>query len=508
MVTIPTSRDDEIITAVAKHRIDQPTTRGALSVNAEPLGTTLLSAPLGSSIDDEACCELAETHLHPGAVVFAITLTQSPSVRLAAFQEYGPQEMALQFEIVTVDNQNLPQGSNTVSVQEPTQALTITTVRTAQDLTRLGLTINRRLREIAGDQPLVVCFHSVTALLQFVAPTIAFRFIHTLNGVVASHGGYIHYHIDADAHPPAVIETFRPLFDTVVDGDELIRDKRNTPPVGEPAEHRPKSATGASSETESAILVIEDPSDGETPTIAAIEAGYDTATAPTATPIEAEPTVDAAQESADPDRICCRERPLPELVSATGKTPTPQVAQQIRAEASPGRQGTRRLTDASDSRSASERERTSSSWQWGPRQSIDLSDDTDPSDTHSATDSGTVGERETAPYSSAERSANKDGRTASEKDTTAGSNEKVEASDDFDIGRFSRTLAGVLLLIMGTTLILQGEMVLAGMATLVVGIIPTASPSLLWVGVPAVPLFVSHIGAFGCGIGTVLLFMR
>ncbi|MFB6211326.1 MAG: hypothetical protein ABEI76_07300, partial [Halobacteriales archaeon] len=221
-----------------------------MSSGSQTPSQALLSAPLLSSVDDEACCELVGDHLAPGAIVFFITITQSPTDRLSVYREYGPDDTDVSFELIAVDNQNTATELDADSVREGSEDLTITTVRSARDLTRLGLAINKRLREVDESRPVTVCFHSLTSLLQFVEEDIAFRFIHTLNGVIESHNGSIHYHIDSNAHSPEVMGTFRPLFDTVVDGDDIVRTKRDMEKVKETSQRPPAIELEPSTDTE------------------------------------------------------------------------------------------------------------------------------------------------------------------------------------------------------------------------------------------------------------------
>lgn len=67
-----------------------------------------------------------------------------------------------------------------------------------------------------------MCFHSITALLQYADLSCVFRFLHVLTRHVDTVDGVAHYHIDPTAHDAQTLATIETLFDTVIeyeDGD-------------------------------------------------------------------------------------------------------------------------------------------------------------------------------------------------------------------------------------------------------------------------------------------------
>jgi hypothetical protein len=114
--------------------------------------------------------------------------------------------------------------STTISMQNGPDAITIETVSDPSDLTRLGITLNRLLSEIATpEERTTVCVHSLTSLLQYVEPRRLFRFLHIFRGKLESLDAVAHYHLDPEAHDNQTVGVFTSLFDTVVritdDGD-------------------------------------------------------------------------------------------------------------------------------------------------------------------------------------------------------------------------------------------------------------------------------------------------
>lgn len=98
--------------------------------------------------------------------------------------------------------------------------VSVRAVSSPADLTDLGISVNAFLSEWAGDgNRTVVCFHSVTTLLQYVDLQRAFRFFHLIAGRVREVDGLAHYHVDPSAHDDRTVNTLTTLFDGVAEWD-------------------------------------------------------------------------------------------------------------------------------------------------------------------------------------------------------------------------------------------------------------------------------------------------
>lgn len=82
------------------------------------------------------------------------------------------------------------------------------------DLPALGLTIRSLLEAFheSGTGNVVMCFDSLSALLEAVSLRQAFRFLHILTNLISAYGATAHYHYD-DGLTDQDTETLRPLFD-------------------------------------------------------------------------------------------------------------------------------------------------------------------------------------------------------------------------------------------------------------------------------------------------------
>lgn len=87
-------------------------------------------------------------------------------------------------------------------------------VSSASDLTGLGIQIGQFLSE--WDAPVVVCFDSLTSMLQYVDFETAYEFLHAITGQVHAAGARAHFHIDPDAHDAMEVAGITSLFDASV----------------------------------------------------------------------------------------------------------------------------------------------------------------------------------------------------------------------------------------------------------------------------------------------------
>lgn len=87
-------------------------------------------------------------------------------------------------------------------------------VSSASDLTGLGIQIGQFLSE--WDAPVVICFDSLTSMLQYVDFETAYEFLHAITGQVHAAGARAHFHIDPGAHDAKRVAGITSLFDAGV----------------------------------------------------------------------------------------------------------------------------------------------------------------------------------------------------------------------------------------------------------------------------------------------------
>jgi hypothetical protein len=134
-----------------------------------------------------------------------------------------------QWETETGDR---PQNAAVIAVGDTGDAVdadwaTVEGIASASDLTGLGIEISGFLSEWDGD--LVVCFDSLTAMLQYVELETAYEFLHTITGQLYAADARAHFHIDPSAHDPHTVAAITSLFDGVItlgDGEPAVRSRR------------------------------------------------------------------------------------------------------------------------------------------------------------------------------------------------------------------------------------------------------------------------------------------
>jgi hypothetical protein len=126
-----------------------------------------------------------------------------------------------QISIITVGDFPRSAAGRGSGRKRPSEQIRADTVADPEDLTTLGRRISDQLSEwdLADEQP-VVCFRSLTALLETTDLECVFRFLHILIGRLSSAGSIAHFHLDPRAHDDETVDTLQPLFDAVLDVDD------------------------------------------------------------------------------------------------------------------------------------------------------------------------------------------------------------------------------------------------------------------------------------------------
>lgn len=209
-VEVTVTGSDEIV-------IEDPRESESIHDQLDGISPVLLLAPADA---DETCIELLSAAPYHRENVLSVTFSQSARERLQVFDAYTNEHPAAG-TVISVGEFTRSTSSESAAVGVPGCPFSIETIEDATDLTELGIRISRQLRdwEENGNQT-VVCFRSVTELLEQVDEKTAFRFLHVLAARFEASDAVVHCHMDPDAHDEATIRTFRELFDVVVEVDE------------------------------------------------------------------------------------------------------------------------------------------------------------------------------------------------------------------------------------------------------------------------------------------------
>jgi hypothetical protein len=206
----------------------QVTGDGTLTIRGSPHSTqvdpgqartVLLLAPLESTHDATACNELLSALPSSPTRVLGVTFESTSDDRLETWEFDG--DAPAHISIITVGDFTRSAASRGSEDRRPIDQVRVDTVTDPDDLTMLGLRISDQVSEwdLVDEQP-VVCFRSLTALLETTDLERVFRFLHILLGRLSSTGAIAHFHLDPRAHDDETVDTLRPLFDTVLDVDD------------------------------------------------------------------------------------------------------------------------------------------------------------------------------------------------------------------------------------------------------------------------------------------------
>ena len=177
----------------------------------------LVLGPLTGAHGDRNCVELLEGAGHGPRNLLFVTSTRTVAERWTTWRQYADGRPANLCVLSVGERTRGAAGSSVTTTRGGPETIRTETVSDASDLTRLGIAINRLLKEWEPNRyPTSVCLHSLTELLQYTDPQRLFRFIHILQGRLDSLDAVAHYHLYPDAHDDRTVAVFRTLFDTVV----------------------------------------------------------------------------------------------------------------------------------------------------------------------------------------------------------------------------------------------------------------------------------------------------
>lgn len=176
-------------------------------------GTTnilLEEPPLGEG--REVCTSLLTEGVDEPNVLF-VSYTRGATDCVAEIDRAGVRNLG----IITV-------GDGSTAVDD--ESVVTENVSTPSDLTGLGINIGKVLSD--WEKPVLVCFDSLTAMLQYVDIQTAYEFLHAITGQIHAAGARAHFHIDPSAHDPKDVAGIASLFDarvTLEDDDCEIRTR-------------------------------------------------------------------------------------------------------------------------------------------------------------------------------------------------------------------------------------------------------------------------------------------
>jgi len=176
-----------------------------------PGTNVLVLAPSLSEAKREQCTHLLGVAEPAELDVLRITYSDSPGELVESWRASSDQ-LPSRMGIVNVGDQagiaadtsgDLPDG-------------VVVTTANPNDITGLGMRLNNYLNDLQPDRQLVVCFDSLTELLQFTDVQAAFKFLHMFAGQLRDADAIGHFHLDPNALEDRTVNRLKPVFDEAV----------------------------------------------------------------------------------------------------------------------------------------------------------------------------------------------------------------------------------------------------------------------------------------------------
>lgn len=169
---------------------------------------------------NEACADLLRTKPPDQENLLSVTYASSSTDRYFtwhAHSEGGPANLGL---LIVGDFTRSTSPQSTNESLDP-GAVRVETVADPTNLSELEIEISERLTAWQeNEKQTVMCFRSLTDLLQHVETPQAIRFLHRLTRHIASADAVAHYHLNPTLLDDETVETLKPLFDCIIKLDD------------------------------------------------------------------------------------------------------------------------------------------------------------------------------------------------------------------------------------------------------------------------------------------------
>lgn len=173
------------------------------------------------SHEHEACVDLLSVAPYDQENLLGVLHAESFERRVSAWEQYMDERPA---DTAAINLGDFPRSSAAATTrgEARTRPDSFSFIPDAGDLPELEATITERLTALeAGDRQLVVCFDSVTRLLQTTPREQALEFLRATVDRMATAGAVAHYHFDPDPFSEETVSLVSDLFDSrVVVGDD------------------------------------------------------------------------------------------------------------------------------------------------------------------------------------------------------------------------------------------------------------------------------------------------
>jgi hypothetical protein len=178
----------------------------------KPGDTVFLLSPIHGEREDTLCGDLLDRGDPGETAALFVTLTDTPADRVGFWEDHVGERPARTSVVHT---------SEAGASADVGDSVEDWVVRNPGNLTQLGVRITEALDEMRSDfATIVVCFRSLSALLQYASTSQAFQFMQILTDQFKQADAMVHVHMNTDAHDDQTVATFAQMFDRVIETQE------------------------------------------------------------------------------------------------------------------------------------------------------------------------------------------------------------------------------------------------------------------------------------------------
>jgi KaiC/GvpD/RAD55 family RecA-like ATPase len=176
----------------------------SLREHVDTATTTLVCVP---SMGTESRCADLLAAAGDDSTVLWVSFTRPPSACVEAYR--AGYDTDAELSVIAV--------GDTAPADATPASVTVETVSTPDDLTGLGITLSQAL---SAHDDVVVCFDSLTVLLQYVDRETAYEFLNAVTGHLYATDATAHFHLDPAALDTETIDALASLFDAVAERED------------------------------------------------------------------------------------------------------------------------------------------------------------------------------------------------------------------------------------------------------------------------------------------------
>lgn len=178
----------------------------------------LLVSPLHPA-DLDACMDLLTVTEPENENVWSLGITITPNKRVENWEQVVGTAPA-SFRIVSVGDLPEAKAREAAKAYGYDPEPHFVTIPDGSALTRIGVELMAALDEWdSSPAETVICFHSVSSLLQYASEERVFQFLNTFTAEVEQADASAHYHMDPEVHEDSTVAKVKHLVDAVIESD-------------------------------------------------------------------------------------------------------------------------------------------------------------------------------------------------------------------------------------------------------------------------------------------------